>query len=228
MILGNNIESSGTKCYRANANVWAKGCKGLWRGQKSVTGCKRVTIRQVNKTVGKSPPHPLTTPEMAIWSAKLRTAFSLRRTIWTAKIWSAFSRHCGGRSGVHALAGLCPWVLISIANKKLRFATVVAGGSSKRNPAKMMGQGAGIVPWKFQSISLTVSPWKSQICVPPNPVGFILSTLAPKWAAPTLNLCSQYSAQVSCLCVLHKISAKKYSTWRLVLPAANLYAKDCT
>ncbi len=57
---------------------------------------------------------------------------------------------------------------------------------------------SGILPWKFQSISLMVPSWQSQIFsllgVPLPPVGLNLSILAPKWTSPTLNLCTQYCA----------------------------------
>ncbi len=68
-------------------------------------------------------------------------------------------------------------------------------------PVEMIkGQGAGIVPWKFQPISSTFTPWKNLISVlfgvAPSPGGLLLSTLAPKWAAFTLtcvlNIVSQY------------------------------------
>ncbi len=57
-----------------------------------------------------------------------------------------------------------------------------------------------IVPWKFQPISFTFTPSKSHLSVlfgvAPSPGGFLLSTLAPKWAVLTLtcvlDIMSQY------------------------------------
>ncbi len=57
-----------------------------------------------------------------------------------------------------------------------------------------------IAPWKFQPISFTFTPWKSHISVLfgiPPPGGLLLSILAPKWAASTLNLCTQHCVPVS-------------------------------
>ena len=50
---------------------------------------------------------------------------------------------------------------------------------------EMIGLVAGIVPYKFQAVSSTFSPAKSQISVlfdmPPPPGGFLLSILVPNW-----------------------------------------------
>ncbi len=88
-----------------------------------------------------------------------------------------------------------------------------AGGPGEWNLVEMMGQGTGIIPWKFPSISSMFAPWKSLIFslfgAPPSLVGLILSILAPKWAAPTMNLCTEHCAWVSYLRIPHQNSTSK-------------------
>ncbi len=88
-----------------------------------------------------------------------------------------------------------------------------AGGPGEWSLVEMMGQGAGIVPWKFQCISSTFAPCKSLTFslfgVPPSPVSLTLSILAPKWAAPTMKLCTEHCAWVSYVHVPHWNSTSK-------------------
>ncbi len=94
-----------------------------------------------------------------------------------------------------------------------------------------MGLGAGVDPRKSQSVSSTFPPWKSQISslfgMLPPPVGLVLSILAPQWAAPTLNHCTQNCAQRS-ISAPHQNSNLmfQYSVGSEVIP--NLYALSCT
>ncbi len=75
-----------------------------------------------------------------------------------------------------------------------------AGGLGEWIPPENVCLWVQIVPWKFQPISSTFTPSKSQISLlygmGPPPDGLLLSTLAPKWAAFTLtcvlNFVSQY------------------------------------
>ncbi len=61
--------------------------------------------------------------------------------------------------------------------------------------------------------------------MPPSPLGILLSALAPKWAAMTLNLCHQHCAPVSHLCVPHQF---QHSIWGDVMLLEITYSKDCT
>ncbi len=90
-----------------------------------------------------------------------------------------------------------------------------------------------ILPWKFQPISSTFTPWKSHISVlfgmAPPPGGLLLSILAPKWAALTLTLCTEHCVPVSHLHVPHQNSTStfQYSVRGAVMPDAITYGQDC-
>ncbi len=70
---------------------------------------------------------------------------------------------------------------------------------------------------------------KSQISslfgMQPSSVGFLVSTIAPKWAATSLNNCTKQGAQVS-LYTFH-ISIPLQRTPGEVMPAVMTYAEDC-
>ncbi len=94
----------------------------------------------------------------------------------------------------------------NLSPKTQNFCMLAHGNRGPREwiSVEMKGLGAGIVPWKFQS------PWKSQISflfvTPSSPGGFLLNTLAPKWAALTLTLCTQHCVPVSHLHVPYQNS----------------------
>ncbi len=75
------------------------------------------------------------------------------------------------------------------------------GGPEEWILVGMVGQGVQILPWKFQPISSTFTPSKSHFSflfgVPPTPGGLLLSILALKWVASTLNLCTQHCVPLS-------------------------------
>ena len=65
---------------------------------------------------------------------------------------------------------------------------------------------------------------------PPSQVVFLLSTLAPKWAAFTLNICTRHCTQISHTCSTSKfhLNMLQYSTWGDVMLNAISYGMDCT
>ena len=85
-----------------------------------------------------------------------------------------------------------------------------ARGPGEWIPVEMVDLGVQILPWKFQPISSMFTPWKSLISLlfgmAPSPGDFLLSTLAPKWAALTLTLYTQHCVPVSHLHVPHQNS----------------------
>ncbi len=131
----------------------------------------KVTIWQVNKMHGRQ-------------SASVGLILS-------SPIRSAFSHYCWGWCGLPSLATaednqnsqdlVC---LLSLLLRKIGTARMCCN-----------------VPRKFQSISSTFAPWKSQIFslfgVPPSSVSLTWSILAPKWAAPTMKLCTEHCAWAS-------------------------------
>ncbi len=81
------------------------------------------------------------------------------------------------------------------------------GGSGECFPLEMTSRGLGlgsrIPPTKISGHfhPLKRSYFKSLQCVPPSPVDFVLSTVAPKWAVLTLKLCTPLRVQGSHLLV---------------------------
>ena len=73
---------------------------------------------------------------------------------------------------------------------------------------KMSAFGSGFIHEIFSQFHPHLPPEKAKcpFCLawPPLPSGFLLSTLAPKWAALTLNLCTQHCVPVSHLHVPHQ------------------------
>ncbi len=62
----------------------------------------------------------------------------------------------------------------------------------------------------------------------PSPGSLLLSTVAPKWAALTLNVCTQHCAQVLHFYVLHQNYLKKNVARNDVITVEITYGKDCT
>ncbi len=81
-------------------------------------------------------------------------------------------------------------------------------GLGNESPLKMSVLGSGFSHENFINIYPLKMPNFSPVwhAPPPPPVVFLLSTLAPKWAALTLNLSTQHCAQVSHLHAPHKNS----------------------
>ena len=96
------------------------------------------------------------------------------------------------------------------------------------------GPGGQDCPIKCKSTWSTFTPWKRQISflfgMLSSPGGFLLSTLAPIWAALTLNPCSQHCTQVSHLHIPHQIfSSTRFSTVSgHVMLDTITYGKHCT
>ncbi len=82
------------------------------------------------------------------------------------------------------------------------------------NPCGNDWPGGWDCPMKISVRFINVSPWKSQIFslfgVLPLPVGLVLSTAAPNWAALTLNICTQHCAHVSHIHAPPQNSASKH------------------
>ena len=94
-------------------------------------------------------------------------------------------------------------------------------------PCENDGPGAMIVPWKFQAISSTFTPFISVLFgMPLTPGSFFLNTLAPKTAASTLTLRTQHCVQVSHPHVLHKNSSSTCFSGAVILDGIT-YGKDC-